>query len=132
MSLAAVPVGRTLTTFFQRLLTNLSKALPSFGTVSKTAIIGGGAGVARTRAGSTLLATVSSKPVVVTAIGGATILGTTGLFTQTEGGKQALKTLEDISLNISNVGQDVTEFLSDNPIILPLALGIGLIVVLKS
>ena len=132
MSLAAVPVGRTLTTLLQRLISQLPKALPSFGKISKAAVTGGGAGVARTRSGGGLLATVSSKPVVVTAIGGATILGTTGLFTQTEGGKQALKTLEDISLNISNVGQDVTEFLSDNPIILPLALGIGLIVVLKA
>ena len=132
MSLAAVPVGRTVTTLLQRLISQLSKAFPSFGTVSKAAVTGGGAGVARTRAGSTLLATVSSRPVVVTAIGGATILGTTGLFTQTEGGKEALKTLNDLAVTFGNVGQNATEFFTNNPIILPIALGIGLILVIKS
>ena len=75
-----------------------------------------------------------TKVLTAGAITGLTL--STALITQTPEAlttiSQVSKDLADVGKSFSQVGQNVTEFLTDNPIILPIALGIGLIVVLKS
>ena len=59
-------------------------------------------------------------------------IGTVGILSFTEQGQELTKSAEKIAEDASKAAQNISQFLTDNPIVLPLALGIGLIVVLKA
>ena len=77
--------------------------------------------------------TTISPRTTATILGGTgAAVGTVGILSFTEGGQSLTKSAEQIAQDAAKATQNVSQFLTDNPLILPLALGIGLIVVLKS
>ena len=75
---------------------------------------------------------ISGKTLAGVGVASTAAIGSVGILSFTEGGQELTKSVEKISEDIGKAGENITQFLTDNPIILPLALGIGLIVVLKS
>jgi len=79
-----------------------------------------------------------TKLLVGTGIAGGTILGTE-VFLQTPEGQATLDTLDSSIEKLSLIGsgfgegvENITDFFDSNPIILPLIIGLGLVLVVKS
>jgi len=119
--------------FLGGLVSSIGKILPTLPKIFKTPIQPVKISLPKLPKPST-----STKLLIGTGVVTTGVLGTE-LFLQTPEGQQTLDTLDSSIEKLSGIGsgfgegvENITDFFSQNPIIIPLLLGLGIILVVKN
>jgi len=124
--------------FLGGILTSIGRILPQFPKIFKPVVLPSGKIITLPKLPKIGKPSGGTKLLLGTGIAGGTVLGTELFLLQPEG----QSTLDSLDSSIGKLGgigsglgeglENVTDFFSSNPIILPLLIGLGIILVVKS